>query len=279
MGLFDFFKKNKAPEHQLPPGISLSPDLLPHWPQIEKSKLEYIKIEPLPCEDMGITQSKFAGPLYLPKGFAYPLDSDGNYMFPLAQINFSEVPPIKDYPERGILEFYISNGDIYGINLDDLTKQDGFRILYFEYPDEKNAETDFRFLNEINFDYMPIGPQMQLHFSRAFDYAGVSDVRFTKNFGTNFYSWTERFGDKEEAIFNELSETFSSWGSKIGGYADFTQEDPRFGHNEDWILLLQIASQGNDIMWGDYGICNFFIHPENLRKKDFSKVMYTWDCC
>lgn len=278
MGLFDFFKKNNRPGGQLPAGISLSADLLPYWPQIEKSKLEYISIEAVPSASLGIMQSKFAGPLYLPKGFNYPVDKDGRYMYPLAQINFSELPRLENYPGKGILEFYISNNDIYGLNLDDRTKQDNFRILYFEDADENNAEKDFRFLDDIAFEYAPIATQMKLNFSRAFDYAGTSDVRFNKNFGTNFYSWTESFGNKEEAIFDEMCDKFSNWGNKIGGYADFTQGDPREDAYEDWILLLQIASQGDDIMWGDYGICNFFIHPADLQKRDFSRVMYNWDC-
>jgi uncharacterized protein YwqG len=31
-------------------------------------------------------------------------------------------------------------------------------------------------------------------------------------------------------------------------------------------------------MWGDMGVGNFFIHPDDLAKKDFSKIFYTWDC-
>jgi len=278
MGLFSFFKKNKHLNSQPPPGISLSYTLLPHWQEIEKSKLEYIKIEASTNERLGLMQSKFGGLMYLPKGFAYPLDTDGRYMYPLAQINFAEVPVLNGYPEKGILEFYISNNDIYGLNLDDRTKQDNFRILYFEDAEEEKAEKDFSFLKDLVFDYAPITSQMELRFLKAVDYAGISDLRFAKNFGINFYSWTERFGDREEAVFEEMSEKFSGWGHKIGGYADFTQEDPRYGPNEDWILLLQISSQHNDIMWGDYGVCNFFIHPNDLKNKDFSKVMYNWDC-
>lgn len=36
---------------------------------------------------------------------------------------------------------------------------------------------------------------------------------------------------------------------------------------------------GMDIMWGDCGVANFFIHPDDLKNKDFSKVLYNWDCC
>ncbi|WP_438870473.1 DUF1963 domain-containing protein, partial [Pseudomonas sp. L1(2025)] len=67
---------------------------------------------------------------------------------------------------------------------------------------------------------------------------------------------------------------------KIGGYASFTQEDPRsYSHQNHTILLLQIDSDDDiDSMWGDVGIANFFIRPEDLKKKDFSNVLYNWDC-
>jgi uncharacterized protein YwqG len=106
MGLFDFFRKKPAVPVDLPPGISLSDDLLPHWAEIERGKLQYVNIEAVLNENLGITQSKFAGPMYLSKGFTYPIDYNGKYMFPLAQINFSEVPPLAGYPESGILQFY-----------------------------------------------------------------------------------------------------------------------------------------------------------------------------
>ncbi len=50
---------------------------------------------------------------------------------------------------------------------------------------------------------------------------------------------------------------------------------------QDYILLFQLDSDsedGKDIMWGDAGVGNFFIHPDDLRKRDFSKVVYNWDC-
>ena len=48
-------------------------------------------------------------------------------------------------------------------------------------------------------------------------------------------------------------------------------------------LLLQIDSDTDDnndfeIIWGDCGVANFFINSEALLKKDFSKVIYNWDC-
>ena len=69
----------------------------------------------------------------------------------------------------------------------------------------------------------------------------------------------------------------------MGGYPNFTQNDPR-SYNKDQqnktIMLMQIDSDlDNDIMWGDMGIANFFITPEDLAAENFDNVLYTWDCC
>ncbi len=33
------------------------------------------------------------------------------------------------------------------------------------------------------------------------------------------------------------------------------------------------------ILWGDAGVGNFFINREDLKRRDFSKILYNWDCC
>lgn len=72
----------------------------------------------------------------------------------------------------------------------------------------------------------------------------------------------------------------SIWGHKLLGYPSFTQSDPRYDTYAKYdTLLLQIDSDGDDIMWGDCGVANFFINKEDLKNKDFSKILYNWDCC
>ena len=56
----------------------------------------------------------------------------------------------------------------------------------------------------------------------------------------------------------------------------FTQSDPR-SVDDGEILLFQLNSV-KDIMWGDAGVANFFIDREALKNRDFSHVMYNWDC-
>jgi uncharacterized protein YwqG len=45
-------------------------------------------------------------------------------------------------------------------------------------------------------------------------------------------------------------------------------------------LLFQMDTDDEvGIMWGDSGVANFFIIEEDLKNKDFSRVLYNWDCC
>ncbi|MGN1033047.1 MAG: DUF1963 domain-containing protein, partial [Intestinibacter sp.] len=97
------------------------------------------------------------------------------------------------------------------------------------------------------------------------------------------------FYDLEEVYdgddFYEFLEEYNSGdGIKIGGYPFFTQEDPReYDYGGYNTLLLQIDSIDDDdedihIMWGDSGVGNFFISAEDLKNRDFSNVLYNWDC-
>ena len=86
----------------------------------------------------------------------------------------------------------------------------------------------------------------------------------------------------DEILYEDEFNEFSGFGHKMFGYPAFTQEDPRSSEKyDDYILLLQIDSVGigdKEIMWGDSGICNFFITKKDLENKNFSKVLYNWDC-
>ena len=75
------------------------------------------------------------------------------------------------------------------------------------------------------------------------------------------------------------SDSFSNSGSKIDGYAYFTQYDPRsLDDDKDWVLLLQLDTD-ESLMFGDYGVANWFITKEDLINKNFNNVFFNWDCC
>lgn len=118
-----------------------------------------------------------------------------------------------------------------------------------------------------------------------------SDVRFEKMF-CEYYNAAQpkkkinSLMDMDIAPADEI-EAYeqnyqNAYGHKIGGYPAFTQWDPRKEDTKYDFLLLQLDSEfGNGdekIMWGDAGICGFFINRQRLRDLDFDDVIYNWDC-
>ncbi|MBD2068578.1 DUF1963 domain-containing protein [Leptolyngbya sp. FACHB-671] len=252
------------------------------------TKMPFIHIEPFETNEfLSPWTSKYLGTPYLPKEAQYPYMTDGEPLAFLAQINFSEVPKLEGYPTSGILQFFISDDDLYGLEFTDphdpseqfrlQQQQNKFRVVY--YPnviEDLSLLTDsFDFLPE--FEGLPVYKQCRLEFSLREELAGINDHRFAKLFGKNFNLLAE--GEGREKII-DYQFMFSS-GNKIGGYADFAQEDIRFlaPPEENWLLLLQISDAKNaDIMWGDAGVGNFFIEEKALEARDFSRVLYNWDC-
>lgn len=102
------------------------------------------------------------------------------------------------------------------------------------------------------------------------------------------------YNELPKEISNMFFDVFDKYpdnsGHKIMGYPCFVQSDPReyMENGKDYnILLFQLDSelctwhkqeQKYDICWGDAGIANFFIKESDLVNKDFSKVLYNWDC-
>lgn len=181
--------------------------------------------------------------------------------------------------EEGILQFYIAQDMSYGYDSKNMMKQDRFRVIYFKNVDmqKQNIITDFSFLDPINEYNFPIEGCSTIRFQ--FDYTTLDDDYSDcfNIFGIDGIS--ENIYEIYEAYIDEM--TFA--GHKLLGNPDFTQQDPRYFLNteEPYILLFQIDSDINqyiDIMWGDSGVANFFITQSDLKKLDFTKVMYNWDC-
>ncbi len=247
-----------------------------------------------------LLDSKLLGQPYLPKGFEYPRDPDGRPLRLLAQINFADVPPLEGYPDNGILQFYISDApvgrdfeQVWGLQFYkgepydaraqfELWKsQEYFRVLWHDTIEEDAESSDF----DIRFDpdaLMPADEEARLTFDAGTSYPVPGDYRFESVFGKDEYEFFEQFGDKEESVavryMSYITVHDIAW---IGGYAYFTQVDPReIVPDEEWLLLFELQSSTADqpsVLWGDLGIGAFFIRPEDLRNRDFSNVLYIWD--
>ena len=261
------------------PQLNIPPELGNYREAIESMVKPYIRIILTEDTKPQLWESKFGGLPYMPINFDYPKTKDGKYLHLLAQINFAEVPYLEELPREGILQFYIAQDMSYGYDSKNIMKQDRFRIIYFEdvNTQEKNLVTDFSFLNSIDEYYFPIEGCSAIKFQ--FDYTLASD-NFSDRF--NIFGVDEPLEDVYE-ICETFFDEITLAGHKLLGNPDFTQQDPRyFLHTEEpYILLFQIDTDSNqhiDIMWGDSGVANFFIAQSDLKKLDFTKVMYNWDC-
>lgn len=261
----------------------------------EKTKKKTIRFT-LKDEKSGIFGNKISGVPFMPKGGEYPVSkSSGEKLYLLAQLNFETLPHLENYPEKGILQIFIGASDIYGVNFDDPREQEDWRILYHEDISDPMSEEEILTLmpgapeEDYELPFEAYGREFKLEFTEeemavtinSFDFDEKLHVYCDEILGGKFkdLSWFEL----PDELTDGLSDQLYGEGTRLGGYPGFTQFDPREGNFEGYDLLLQIDSEGNGkdcyLMWGDSGIANFFIDPEDLKKCDFSKVVYNWDCC
>ena len=252
-------------------------DALPQSEQIIASFKPSLLLELTPESQLTLWQSKVGGLPYLPKQREYPCNlNTGKRLQLLAQINFAELPANSIYPQQGILQFYIdSDDDLWGLNFDDQREQIGFRILFF--PEVFNASEKLQALNPDEFIDAdgPVTGQYAVNFKPQMQPISPQDLHF------DAYCLGQELDEEQlEDALEQYEQAYSAQGHRLGGYPYFTQADPRDGMGDElaqYILLLQIDSD-EQILWGDVGVCNFFIHPDDLKKCDFSAVLYNWDC-
>lgn len=265
--------------------LELSDILEKYRENIESTINPYIEIKTKESKNLSLWQSKFGGFPYFPKGMDYPKDSQGRPMYLLAQINFSEIPRLEGFPEKGMLQFYISGNDMWGMSFEDQCKQDDFRVLYFPdvLEDKSCLVTDFGFLPEPQ-GCLPIEKQSSLTFTLKNAPLSVNDYQFEERILNIDPDLRLELFSTFQRVYGEYGDKLPSDGHKLGGYPFFTQYDPRGqkkNQGEKRVLLFQMDSDEKEagIMWGDAGVANFFIPEEDLKNLDFSNVLYNWDCC
>ncbi len=265
--------------------MSLPEFLGPFRKELETFKRDYIHIEPTEvdpdhdCDDyhvdravLAVDVSKFLGKPYWPKSMDYPRrTSDDRPMILVAQINFSEVPSLKDFPRSGLLQLFVCAGS------DDYAgweQSDNHRIVFHEKIDE-DCLSDFPFLTPDLFRSSPVFIEAALAFSKRVEYGGFSDVNF--NFSGSHdpdtgehdpcleQEFLEQFSREQQSVIT--FESLGGRGEKLGGYACFTQCDPREKQGD--VLLLQVDGFSDAF---HSGTGHIFIAPQALRDLDFSKA-------
>ena len=243
-----------------------------------------------------IFDSKVGGLPYWDPAKTYPTDSNGKKMYLLAQINFDQDKAKSPLPQSGMLQFFVGDDDLYGLDLDHRNEQKSWRIVYHEKIDTSLTAEAVEAMG------IPVAPDNGEVVSPVFRSCVFRLVkketwltpdnweRFDELtlevaedlFGeTDAESADEVFGEDQYALLEE--EFFYSENSHLLGHPYFTQADIR---ERGWrydTLLFQLDSETVDeeeiTMWGDCGVGNFFINGEDLKRLDFSNVVYNWDCC
>ncbi|MBQ4529784.1 MAG: DUF1963 domain-containing protein [Lachnospiraceae bacterium] len=265
----------------------------------EKTAMTTYELTIIENSQPDIFDSKFGGVPYWDMTKEYPKDSQGNKMMLLAQINFTKaVLEDERLPKQGILQFFIaSEDDVYGMDFNEPDSQENFRIVFHENIDmtvtkEQVQALEIPVATDEDNEYTPVFKEAAVEFHKTTAYMGPEDISFEEVFRQTVKEQTgEDIGDlgyhkylyanDRHYLYDELAGT----GHRIFGYPFFTQYDPRDGETAKYYdtLLFQMDSdmkEGQDyVLWGDCGVANFFINSEMLKKKDFSKVMYNWDCC
>ncbi len=245
----------------------------------EASEIEYIRFE-LEKKEPHIFDSKIGGAYYVPSNLAFPVNQKtGAPLYLLAQINFEQIPHLKDFPEKGMLQIFISgDDDSYGLDFDNEYSQSGWCIRYLEEVPkivDQSCIYKPKWIDEMMF---PLEKDTTYFLKPYLDRQVITmgDVHFDKVVDTCL---DEKLKEamQDDDVMDELNDLYKLIPCQIGGYPYFTQDDPR-QEKSDEVLLFQLDSS-KDIMWGDSGVGNFFISKEDLKNKDFSHVRYNWDCC
>lgn len=251
----------------------------------------------------GLTDTKLGGLPYWPADLAYPTTSKGLRLMLLAQLWLPDLGGCDRLPDHGLLQFFIdSDDDCSGMDFDDGTNQDGFRVVWHEAIDERVSEDDIRALGlPTSFDPWddrlgnPLRGEYALDVTPAHDFINPAIEGFDEAFvscceqllGPEFVAgrddWYAMLARPDSDRVFELLGTSGPL-HQVLGHPFFTQYDPR--HSDELkdldTLLLQVDSEGGPsgdrVLWGDVGIGGFFINGEALRRGDFSRVLFNWDC-
>ena len=209
-------------------------------------------------------ESKLGGCPYLTSAEEYPRDTEGKPMMFFAQLNLAEMPPLPDFPQKGLLQFYVADDDIFGLD-----SPCTVRYIADFHTDESLLlqENPFRAAYQerepFYHDGAMIFTQRQMPLSASCD------------------EYFDEFANATVEQEDALHDICYADGSRVGGYPMFVQGAPAYYSDGDCdVLLLQLdIDDVCGIMFGDSGNCNFFISREALRRCDFSDVEYDWQCC
>lgn len=172
-------------------------------------------------EDMPhILDNKIGGRPYIPLGEEYPLDKNGNPMVLLLQINLENID-LKNYNKEGILEIFVDR---------ELSWPCEYKIKHFKNNLEYRED-----ITEV--ENMIVQKPLKITLVKEVEHMPISDYRFvdtlskiieevTGNKTNDVFEIEDFFTENDTDMYEEFLNMNILFGD-FGGYADFTQTDPR----------------------------------------------------
>lgn len=241
----------------------------------EATKKDCYKID-LVDENPSITDDKLGGKPYLPVGEEYPKDKDGNNLALLLQVNLKNIE-LDGYPKKGVLEIFTDSNVDYPCQ---------YAIRYFDEGLEYQTE-----LPDVDISNYIVNKSYKINLTKDVCYMPINDYRFIKTFtpivNNVFETELNNYGELDDyfgnfAWYDKLRDGYENHAITLGGYADFTQSDPRcdMKENKDE-CLFKLDSWGNHgkISIGDSGILFVLISQIDIENKNFKNAIVDWDCC
>lgn len=228
-------------------------------------------------EQLSPWQSKLGGTPYLPLNMEYPRHPEGYPLALFIQINFAEMPPLPDFPHEGILQIFLDG------KADDLG---------FFSPAEHRCVRFFREIQhdpnvlQSSFPDVPLEEYFPVQTAHAIRYRAALHVGFGDVSPYEIHGKDGRLYNQDDEACTALSQYRASLQpspNHISGYAAFNQYDPRYEVDvfdesfREYVVLLQLNGAQCEALGGHYVCYNLFIHPDDLRKRDFSKLYFNLD--
>lgn len=237
--------------------------------------------------------TRLGGPVWLPDGEQWPIDQNGHPLEFVAQLDFGAMPPLPDYPDAGLLQWFVGRDDMFGANLEK-PEQGNFRLIW--HPG-----------GAVGSRCAPPPPLKGKHerFNTPFEDAKVRETGIALTAAREDLAttpWDDGLhefllsigvgnGDSHaevEAMVDALPETQQR--HHVGGHPAFTQFDFRQPggmppHNvnvpspyadADRVLFQLTSADG--LLWGDAGEANVLIRRADLLARQFDRAIFWWDC-
>ncbi|MBQ9577520.1 MAG: DUF1963 domain-containing protein [Muribaculaceae bacterium] len=239
-----------------------------------------------------MTGSKIGGDPYWPADRPFPVDSQGNKLSLLMQINCGDAGLQAPLPDHGILQWFISLDSelMYGCRGNYDEEGNGFRVVYHEMIQDAVTQAQ----GTVDRDLTPVKREVAIDVVQEQTVMGVNDGHFNQIFfdivkeitgvehaGKEWYDYL----DNDDCLYFERQLGMKRPCHQMLGYPAYTQGEARRDIDRHDTLLFQLDSQFSTldrnqalVMWGDMGSGFVFINRDDLAALDFGHTYYCWDC-